>query len=163
MEPIIFIRNTRSNMLLDIPYKLILWLLGILRSGVTKKFTRRHLERFVAYQATDEPVLDLGCASSPYAKYFPRMIALDIAKRGDSGLDVIGDAHCLPLRSGSFPMVLATELLEHVREPQQLIDEILRILEPGGRLVLTTRFVLPLHDAPHDFFRFTKYGLKHLL
>src|SRR5882724_5674024 len=162
MDPIVFLTNTRCNILFAIPYKGISWLVGILRSGITKKITSRHLERFVASQATNESVLDLGCANSPYAKYFPRRIALDIAKRGDSGLDVVGEAHCLPLRSGSFSMVLATEILEHVREPQQVIDEISRILVPGGRLVLTTRFVFPLHDAPHDFFRFTKYGLKHL-
>jgi hypothetical protein len=38
-----------------------------------------------------------------------------------------------------------------------------RVLVPGGELLLTTRFLFPIHDAPHDYFRFTKYGLRHLL
>ncbi len=38
-----------------------------------------------------------------------------------------------------------------------------RVLKPGGSLVLTTRFLFPIHDAPHDYFRFTKYGLRYLL
>ena len=37
-----------------------------------------------------------------------------------------------------------------------------RVLKPGGQLILTTRFVYPLHDVPHDYFRYTKYGLQHL-
>jgi hypothetical protein len=36
------------------------------------------------------------------------------------------------------------------------------VLHPGGRLILTTRFVFPIHDAPQDYYRFTRYGLAHL-
>ena len=43
------------------------------------------------------------------------------------------------------------------------IAEMKRVLKPGGKLLLTTRFVFPLHDVPNDYFRFTKYGLQHLL
>ena len=60
-------------------------------------------------------------------------------------------------------MVLCTEVLEHLPEPQKAIDEMFRVLKPGGQLLLTTRFLFPIHDAPHDYFRYTKYGLRHLL
>ncbi len=60
-------------------------------------------------------------------------------------------------------MVLCTEVLEHLPEPQRAVDEMFRVLKPGGTLLLTTRFLFPIHDAPHDYFRFTKYGLRHLL
>jgi SAM-dependent methyltransferase len=76
---------------------------------------------------------------------------------------VVGDARRLPVRDAAFDVVLCTEMLEHVPEPQQAIDEMWRVLKPGGTLVLTTRFLFPIHDAPHDYFRFTKYGLRHLL
>jgi SAM-dependent methyltransferase len=59
--------------------------------------------------------------------------------------------------------VLCTEVLEHLPEPQKAVDEIFRVLKPGGTLLLTTRFLFPIHDAPHDYFRFTKYGLRYLL
>jgi SAM-dependent methyltransferase len=69
----------------------------------------------------------------------------------------------LPFLDGSFDVVLCTEVLEHLTEPQRAIDEMYRVLEPGGQLLLTTRFLFPIHDAPHDYFRYTKYGLLYLL
>jgi SAM-dependent methyltransferase len=77
-------------------------------------------------------------------------------------VQIIGDAHCLPFASESFSGAVSTEVLEHVRDPQRMIDELGRILKPGGRLVLTTRFVFPLHDTPGDYYRFTDSGLRHL-
>ena len=59
--------------------------------------------------------------------------------------------------------MLCTEVLEHLPEPQKAVDEFFRVLKPGGTLLLTTRFLFPIHDAPHDYFRYTKYGLRHLL
>jgi SAM-dependent methyltransferase len=88
-------------------------------------------------------------------------VALDI-QRG-IGVQVIGDAQALGICDASFDVVLCTEVLEHLPEPQRAIDEIYRVLVPGGQLLLTTRFLFPIHDAPHDYFRFTKYGLRHLL
>jgi SAM-dependent methyltransferase len=135
--------------------------MAALRSSVTKKFTRGRLDVFVASHASNELVLDIGCGNSPYAKYFPDRIALDVVKR-DVKLDAVGDVSHLPFKATSFSKVLATEVLEHVKDPQRAIDEMERVLKPGGSLVLTTRFVFPLHDAPYDFYRFTKYGLRHL-
>jgi len=62
----------------------------------------------------------------------------------------------------SFDAVIMIEVLEHVRQPQQAADEIFRLLKPGGRVILTTPFIFPIHDRPYDFFRFTKYGLAAL-
>ena len=71
------------------------------------------------------------------------------------GVQIIGDAQALGIADASFEMVLCTEVLEHLPEPQRAIDEMFRVLVPGGQLLLTTRFLFPIHDAPHDYFRFT--------
>src|SRR3989344_8358827 len=52
------------------------------------------------------------------------------------------------------------EVLEHVKNPFEVEKEFWRVLKQGGILILTTRFIFPIHDAPSDFWRFTKYGLK---
>jgi len=114
----------------------------------------------MAAHATSERALDLGCGTARYSSYFPNSLALDIQKR--KGVHIVADAHSLPFGSSAFSLVISTEMLEHVKDPQHVIDEIQRVLKPGGKLILTTRFLYPIHDAPGDFFRFTKYGLAHL-
>lgn len=129
--------------------------------GLSAKLTRVTLDRFILSHATGRRTLDIGAQNGPYARHFPRRVALDI-RRG-AGVQVLSDAQALGIRDGSFGVVLCTEVLEHLPEPQRAVDEMFRVLEPGGELLLTTRFLFPIHDAPHDYFRFTKYGLRYLL
>ncbi len=127
---------------------------------LTGKITRSHLREFLAPYATDAYTLDIGCANSPYSRLFPKRVGLDVAP--GAGVDVVADAHALPFEDATFDQILCTEVLEHLHTPSQAITEMRRVLKPGGRIILTTRFVFPLHDVPHDYFRYTKYGLKHL-
>ena len=129
--------------------------------ALSAKLTRVTLDPFVAAHASRARTLDIGAQNGPYARYFPRRIGLDI--RPGAGVRVIGDAQQLGIRDASVDLVLCTEVLEHLPEPQRAIDEMYRVLAPGGQLLLTTRFLFPIHDAPHDYFRFTKYGLRYLL
>lgn len=129
--------------------------------ALSGKLTRVTLDRFVEAHATSLRTLDIGAQNGPYAAFFPNRIALDV--RQGRGVQVLGDAQALGLADQSFDVVLCTEVLEHLPEPQRAIDEMHRVLTPGGTLLLTTRFLFPIHDAPHDYFRFTKYGLRHLL
>jgi SAM-dependent methyltransferase len=125
------------------------------------KLTRITLDRFIEAHASRGRTLDVGAQAGPYAAFFPHRVALDI--RGGPGVQVVGDAQALGIAAAAFDVVLCTEVLEHLPEPQKAIDEFERVLKPGGTLLLTTRFVFPIHDAPHDYFRYTKYGLRHLL
>jgi predicted SAM-dependent methyltransferase len=134
--------------------------LGRLARALTTKIPRVPLDRFMQAHRTTKRTLDLGASIGPYAAYFPNRIGVDIERA--PGVDVVADAHALGFRGGSFDVILATEVLEHLREPQRAADEMFRLLRPGGTLLLTTRFLFPLHDAPHDYFRYTRYGLQHL-
>ena len=127
---------------------------------LTKKFTRGNLSKLIEKYKTDEKVLDLGSAHSPYSHWFPNRVSVDIDR--ESGADIICDAHDLKVESGTFNFVLCTEMLEHMYNPQKAVDEIYRVLKPGGTVLLTTRFIYGLHEVPYDYFRFTKYGLKEL-
>ena len=117
--------------------------------------------RFVKKYASSARVLDLGADDSPYQKFFPNRVSVDVEAR--PGVDVVGDAHALPFRDGEFEMILCTEVLEHLHDPARAISEMRRVLCSNGLLILTTRFLYPIHDAPGDYFRFTRYGLEYLL
>ncbi len=125
-----------------------------------KKITRAHLEKFLTRHASQERALDIGAGGSSYQRFFPNRISIDIDPERKP--DIVADAHKLPFKDNEFSLVLCTEVLEHLREPRVAIAEMRRVLKPGGVLILTTRFVYPLHDTPHDYWRFTKYGLEEL-
>ncbi len=78
------------------------------------------------------------------------------------GVDVAADAEHLPFCSGVFQRVECDAVLEHVRDPCQVMREIRRVLSPGGYAHLVTPFCHPFHEYPKDFRRYTIDGLKGL-
>jgi SAM-dependent methyltransferase len=60
-------------------------------------------------------------------------------------------------------MVLCTQVLEHVPEPNKVVAEIHRMLKPGGRLLLTVPAIFPQHGSPGDYWRYTPDGLTFML
>jgi SAM-dependent methyltransferase len=109
-------------------------------------------------------VLDLGCGNRPYADLFEGCDYLGTDySADDTRPDVICDATRLGLACDRFDIVFCTQVIEHVPDPRALVEETFRVLRPGGFLVLTGPFWWPLHEEPHDYHRFTRYGFSHLL
>lgn len=131
-----------------------------MKKWLTRKITRVHLEQFIIRHASKRKTLDLGSAWSPYAEHFSNRVSADIEAR--EGVDVVADAHNLPFADGEFEVVLCSEVLEHLHTPERAVSEMYRVLQPGGELILTTRFMFPMHDVPHDYFRYTETGMRHL-
>lgn len=132
--------------------------------GLTRKITRPRLRAFLKRYAHTGRVLDVGCGAASYRDLFPQTTTLDITAREGVKVDIIADAHDLAqIPDASFDVVLCTEVLEHLHTPERAIAEFHRVLKPQGLLLLSTRFIFPLHDVPGDYYRYTKYGLQHLL
>ena len=77
-------------------------------------------------------------------------------------LDALSDLLLLPFRDDTFDAALNVVTLEHVTDPAQVIAELYRCLKPGGRLLLITPMEWEEHQQPHDYFRYTQFGLEHL-
>jgi SAM-dependent methyltransferase len=114
-------------------------------------------------------VLDAGAGEGGYRPLFRRQryVAVDLAV-GDpdwdyTGVDAVADLAALPFRDGTFDHVLSTQTLEHLTDPGAFLAEAARVLGPGGSIHLTAPQSFRLHQAPHDYFRFTRHGLEHLL
>lgn len=113
-------------------------------------------------------LLDAGCGNKPYASIFAetvkRYIGVDVQQNTQNTVEVIVDpSGRLPFQDGCFHTVLSTQVLEHVREPVHHLQEFARVLRPDGVLVLTVPGSYMLHEEPHDYYRFTLYGLQYLL
>lgn len=113
-------------------------------------------------------LLDVGCGKKPYQKLLGNnvtwWIGLDkpVTYSGRPDADACGNGLALPFQAETFDTVLCTQVLEHVTRPHVLMYEICRVLRPRGHLVLSAPQTNPLHEAPHDYFRFTRYGLECL-
>lgn len=77
-------------------------------------------------------------------------------------LACIADAHDLPFHDGSFDMVVACSVLEHVVDPQRVESEMRRVLVSDGWIFAVTPFLQPVHMGAHDFTRFTLLGHRRL-
>ncbi|MBI2453299.1 class I SAM-dependent methyltransferase [Candidatus Peregrinibacteria bacterium] len=137
---------------------------AVTKFGLNKKITRSLLDPLIISEATDGLTLDVGSSNRcPYQKYFPNSETLDI-QPGEKVKYVCDAENMRVIPSCHFDCVLFTEVLEHLRHPDLAISEIYRVLKPGGKLILTTRFIFPIHDAKcGDYYRFSRYALCDLL
>jgi SAM-dependent methyltransferase len=117
-----------------------------------------------AVRTSSPVVLDIGCGHQPYRDLFPatRYIGMDWTVT-DTSPNLVASSLCLPIKDRSIDIVLATQVIEHVTNPGLMVQECKRVLRPGGYLILSGPFYWPLHEEPHDYFRFTKYGFAQLL
>ncbi len=113
-------------------------------------------------------VLDAGAGSCPYKKYFSHTIyestdfedAFD--KSSNSKHNFICSLEDIPKPDNYYDAIINTQVLEHVENPQKVINEFYRVLKFGGKLFLTAPQGWGVHGAPYHFFNFTNYGLESL-
>jgi SAM-dependent methyltransferase len=140
--------------------------------GAAGNSSRAYLHRFVARAGEavqpGERVLDAGSGRAPYRKLFAHAdyeTADFVAVKGKKYAppDYVCDLARIPVEDGRFDHVLLTQVLEHIPEPAAVLGELNRVLKPGGTLWLTAPLFYAEHERPYDFYRYTRYGLRHLL
>lgn len=115
-------------------------------------------------------VLDVGCGTKPYRDLFPSAsdyVGLEIdtsTNRATKHADFYYDGlTTFPFDDASYEGVICNQVLEHVFNPDQFLQEIARVLKPGGNLLLTVPFVWDEHEQPWDYARYSSFGLRNLL
>lgn len=107
-------------------------------------------------------VVDFGCADTPYRRFFAAgvdYVAADLPGNPVATVEIAADG-TLPLPDATTDVVLSTQVLEHVRDPAAYLRECVRVLRPGGRLLLSTHGLMVYHPDPDDFWRWTCAGLR---
>lgn len=112
-------------------------------------------------------LLDMGCGKAPlYGSY--RQFATDVqcidwanSLHGADYLDKVCDlTGTIPYRDGSFDTIILSDVLEHLPEPMNIWREMNRLLAPGGKVLLNVPFYYQVHEAPHDYYRYTEFALR---
>lgn len=129
----------------------------------------RAVAEFAAGLPVGARVLDAGAGEGKHAQQFRTHnycgVDLAIGERGWDyhGLDAVADLLALPFADGSFDACINIVTLEHIREPARALQEIARVMKPAATLLLVAPQEWEIHQAPNDFFRFTRYGIQHIL
>ena len=134
-------------------------------------FTARHRKRindWLRDETKGPVVLDIGCGERWPKALLPasyRYLGLDYPETAawyKTRPDVFGNAENLPFARRSINTVLMLDVLEHLPNPGRALSEAHRCLAEKGTLILVVPFLYPIHDAPHDYRRWSIYGLKKL-
>ena len=141
---------------------------------LTSYVMRRAILEFIKKTAPslNGTLLDIGCGIMPYKKLIlsfgkvTRYIGLDLdysTIHDTSVADLHWNGIKIPMADASVDSILATEFLEHYADTQYIVNEMHRVLKPNGLIVITVPFIWPLHETPHDEYRFTPFSLRRFL
>ena len=111
----------------------------LLDAGAGRMAYRRMLEEFSdAYESLD--------ATDPFGS-----------------IDHVADLQATGLPDAQYDSIFCTQVLQHLPEPARAVGEIARLLKPGGTAIVSVPHLVWLHNEPHDYWRFTAHGMRHLL
>jgi SAM-dependent methyltransferase len=113
-------------------------------------------------------LLDFGCGTKPYKPLFnvEKYTGVDMENPGhphlNEEIDVLYDGKKLPFPDNYFDSVFSSEVFEHVFNLEEILQEIWRVMKPGGKILVTCPFAISEHESPNDFARYTSFAIKHL-
>lgn len=132
-----------------------------------KSFRRECLDQFLTTSLADARgvVIDIGGEKFNYRGNFrppfeqvSEWTTVNIDP--NSGADILSSVYNIPLPDAHADIILMTELLEHLREPEAALVEVARLIKPGGRLIATMPFMYQVHGDPDDYYRWTADAMR---
>jgi SAM-dependent methyltransferase len=133
-------------------YRFVTWLVSPIYFDATRRrFLREHVI------GRDGLFLNLGSGN---VTLDPAVLNVDATPYDN--VRIVTDITRLPFCDHSVDGVLSISVLEHVSDPEAVLQEIRRILRPGGFVYTDVPFVVGYHASPEDFHRWTADGVRHL-
>ena len=131
---------------------------------------RAFVELCAQHLPTADPVVEIGAYLVPGQEViadlrplFPGTRYVGCDMRPGPGVDRVECADALSFPDDSVGTLLSLDTLEHVAQPQRALDEVWRVLRPGGVAIVSSVMDFPIHDVPSDYWRFTPAGFAELL
>jgi len=157
----------RAHWAPNTPFRRVLFfarLIGDLQSNTIYRSLREPLARMSG------KVLDVGCGNSPFRPFLnpatTHYQGIDVKEAESFGYQnpdtVYFDGKTIPFSDASFDALLCTEVLEHVADPRETIQEMHRVLKPGAYGYITIPWSARFHYQHHDYHRYTPSMLQTL-
>jgi SAM-dependent methyltransferase len=127
---------------------------------------------FDTYIKENDTVFDIGCGNKPFELYIRALTknydksayrGCDIVQSSEQKADIICDVTNIAEKSSAYDVVICTQVIEHVFEHSRVFEEAYRLLKPEGIFIVSSNLVWEIHEAPYDYYRFTRYGFIKLL
>jgi SAM-dependent methyltransferase len=132
----------------------------------TRVWLAHEVSAFAGGLAKDSLVLDAGAGNQPYRKHFGhcRYEAADFQKvdKTYAKSTYVCDLAHIPVEDGRFDAVILSQVMEHLPDPLLVLQELRRVLKPGGVLFYSGPLWFEEHEQPYDFYRYTQFALRHL-
>ena len=132
---------------------------------------QRFFEEKLKELAKEPDVLDIGGGHpfqkymAPYKEWFKDVRYETLDPAPEYKPTIVGDVHKMPIKDNGVSAILCNSVLEHLYDPARAIEEMHRVLKPGGKILLYTHFIYPYHARKgiyKDYFRFTEDAFHHL-
>lgn len=114
-------------------------------------------------------LIDFGCGRKPYENLFKvnKYTGVDIEVSGhdhvNSKIDVFYDGKKIPFPNDTFDSAICFEVLEHIFNPDDILNELNRVLKKGAQGIISVPFCWNEHEVPYDYARYSSFGIKHLM
>ncbi|RVQ65799.1 SAM-dependent methyltransferase [Croceicoccus ponticola] len=150
----------------DLPSKAIRWFIG----NFSKNSSRVHFVKinaeFAQSIAPGSRVLDAASGSQPYRHLLDHCLYesadFEQSNRPYAPTTHVCDLTAIPVESEHFDAILFNQGLEHMPDPLAVLNELHRVLKPGGRILCTAPFFYEEHEQPYDFYRYTQFAYQHM-
>ena len=117
-----------------------------------------HRARFLAGIPDGAVVVEFGSGNR---RLRPDIVNIDLFPFPH--VDAAADITRSPLADESVDFAILDSVVEHVPNPQQVVEEVRRVLRPGGKLLCINPFLFPYHGYPAHYCNFTRDGMEFLL
>ncbi|MEJ1131005.1 class I SAM-dependent methyltransferase [Variovorax sp. CCNWLW225] len=111
-------------------------------------------------------MLDAGAGDAPYKHLFEHVqyesADFEMVDKPYAKSTYVCDLKAIPVEAGRYDFIVFNQVMEHLPEPALVLQELFRVLKPGGRLIYTAPLFYEEHEQPYDFFRYTQFGVRYL-
>jgi SAM-dependent methyltransferase len=123
-------------------------------------------EAFAATIPAGALVLDAGAGDAPYQSLYSHTdyetADFEQVDKSYAQTTYVCDLKEIPVEDCRFDYIIFTQVMEHLPEPQQVLAELSRVLQPGGKLLYSAPLFYEEHEQPYDFYRYTQFAVHHL-